>query len=143
MAYVGVLGLLAMAGLHFWDELPDAAPPEPAAEAGWSLASSSYPAFAVRPLNLFDKTETYEMFRHLEGGVRTFCTGWLQEQLQEQLKHRLWEQLKDRLWERLKDRTSKIPGCAAPSDRRARQQAGPRCSLLCDLVAITALLRLL
>src|ERR1700721_1783873 len=47
MAYVGVLGLLAMAGLHFWDELPDAAPPEPIAKAGWSLASRSHPAFAA------------------------------------------------------------------------------------------------
>jgi hypothetical protein len=68
MAYVGVLGLLAMAALHFWDELPDAAPPEPAAKAGWSLASRSYPAFAVSPLDLSDKTETYEIFRHPEGG---------------------------------------------------------------------------
>jgi hypothetical protein len=68
MAYVGVLGLLAMAGLHFWDELPDAAAPESAAKAGWSLASRSYPAFAVSPLDLSDKTETYEIFRHPEGG---------------------------------------------------------------------------
>lgn len=67
MAYVGVLGLLAMAGLHFWDELPDAAP-EPAAKAGWSPALRSHPAFAVSPLDLSDKTETYEIFRHPEGG---------------------------------------------------------------------------
>jgi hypothetical protein len=68
LAYVGVLGLLAMAGLHFWEELPDAGPPEPAAKPGWSLASRSYPAFAVSPLDLLDKTETYEIFRHPEGG---------------------------------------------------------------------------
>ena len=68
MAYVGVLGLLAMAGLHFWDELPDAAPPEPIAKAGWSPASRSHPAFAVSSLDLSDKTETYEIFRHPAGG---------------------------------------------------------------------------
>jgi hypothetical protein len=68
MAYVGVLGLLAMAGLHFWNELPDAPPPEPAAKAGWSLASRSHPAFAVSSLDLSDKTETYEIFRHPAGG---------------------------------------------------------------------------
>jgi hypothetical protein len=68
MAYVGALGLLAMAGLHFWDELPGAAAPESSAKAGWSLASRSYPAFAASPLDLSDKTETYEVLRHPEGG---------------------------------------------------------------------------
>jgi hypothetical protein len=68
IAYVGVLALLAMAGLHLWDELPDAVPPDPAAKAGWSLASRSHPAFAVSPLDLSEKTETYEIFRHTEGG---------------------------------------------------------------------------
>jgi hypothetical protein len=68
MAYVGVLGLLAMAALHFWNELPDALLPEPAAKAGWSLASRSHPAFAVGLFDLLDKTETYAIFRHPEGG---------------------------------------------------------------------------
>jgi hypothetical protein len=68
VAYVGVLALLAMAGFHLWDELPDAATAEPAHKAGWSLASRSHPAFAVSSLDLSEKTETYEIFRHPEGG---------------------------------------------------------------------------
>jgi hypothetical protein len=68
VAYVGALALLAMAGLHLWDELPDAAAAEPVAKASWSLASRSHPAFAVNLLDLSEKTETYEIFRHPEGG---------------------------------------------------------------------------
>lgn len=67
-AYVGVLALLAMAGLHLWDQLPVAATAEPAAKAGWGLASRSHPAFAVSQTDLLEKTETYEIFRHPEGG---------------------------------------------------------------------------
>ena len=68
VAYVGVLALLAMAGFHLWDELPDAATAEPAPKAGWSLALRSHPAFAVNSLDLSEKAETYEIFRHPEGG---------------------------------------------------------------------------
>ena len=68
VAYLGVLALLAMAGFHLWDELPVAATAEPAPKAGWSLASRSHPAFAVSSLDLSEKTETYEIFRHPEGG---------------------------------------------------------------------------
>jgi hypothetical protein len=68
VAYVGALVLLAMAGLHLWDELPDTVTPEPAAKAGWNLASRSHPAFAVSSLDFHVKTETYEIFRHPEGG---------------------------------------------------------------------------
>ena len=67
-AYVGVLTLLAMAGLRLWDQLPVAATAEPAAKAGWSQALRSHPAFAVSQLDLPEKTETYEIFRHPEGG---------------------------------------------------------------------------
>ena len=68
LAYVGALGLLAMVGLNLWDELPAAATMQPARKAGWSLASRSHPAFAVTPLDNQSKTETYEIFRHPEGG---------------------------------------------------------------------------
>jgi hypothetical protein len=68
VAYVGALGLLAMLGLNLWDELPAAATTEPAPKAGWSRASRSHPAFAVTPLDSQSKTETYEIFRHPEGG---------------------------------------------------------------------------
>jgi hypothetical protein len=67
VAYVGTLALVAMAGLHLWDGLP-AETAEPAAKAGWSLASRSHPAFAVSPADLLEKTVTYEIFRHPEGG---------------------------------------------------------------------------
>ena len=66
VAYVGTLGLLAIVGLHLWDELPAAT--EPAPKAGWSLALRSHPAFAVNPLDNQFKTEAYEIFRHPEGG---------------------------------------------------------------------------
>jgi len=66
--YLGVLALLAIIGVHLWDELPDRTGVEPAAKAGWSLATRSYPAFAVSQFDLYGKTETYEIFRHPEGG---------------------------------------------------------------------------
>jgi hypothetical protein len=68
IAYVGALALLGMVGVHLWDELPTAAAVEPAAKPGWSLASRSRPAFAVSSLYLSEKSETYEIFRHPEGG---------------------------------------------------------------------------
>jgi hypothetical protein len=68
IAYVGALALLGIAGLHLWDELPAAVPMEPAGKPGWSVASRSRPAFAVSLLELPEKSETYEIFRHPEGG---------------------------------------------------------------------------
>jgi hypothetical protein len=66
--YVGVLALLVIIGAHLWGELPDSAGLEPAAKPGWSLATRSHPAFAVSQFDLYGKTETYEIFRHPEGG---------------------------------------------------------------------------
>src|ERR1700738_397811 len=68
VAYVGALALLAIVGVHLWDELPDGAALEPSAKADWSAASRAYPAFAVSAFDLPDKTGTYEIFRHPEGG---------------------------------------------------------------------------
>ena len=68
MAYVGMLALLAIVGVHLWDRLPDIADAEPAVPADWSLASRSHPAFAVSQTDSSDKTESYEIFRHPEGG---------------------------------------------------------------------------
>jgi hypothetical protein len=67
-AYVGTLGLLGIIGLHLWDELPAAVAMEPAARLGWSVAPRSRPAFAVSSLEPAEKSETYEIFRHPEGG---------------------------------------------------------------------------
>jgi hypothetical protein len=68
IAYVGALALLAIVGVHLWDQLPDGAALEPAAKAGWSAASRAYPAFAVSQFDLPGKTETYEISGHSEGG---------------------------------------------------------------------------
>ena len=68
--YVGTLALLAIAGVHLWDELPPAEAAEPVAKAGWSVAVRSHPAFAVSQFDLNDKTETYDILRHPEGGRR-------------------------------------------------------------------------
>jgi len=68
VAYVGTLALLAIVGVHLWDQLPDSVALEPAAKAGWSAAARAYPAFAVSQFDLLGKTETYEIFRHSEGG---------------------------------------------------------------------------
>ncbi len=67
-AYVGVLALLVIIGAHLWGELQDSAGLEPATKPGWSLATRSHPAFAVSQFDLYGKTETYEIFRHPEGG---------------------------------------------------------------------------
>ena len=72
---MGVLALLAIIGAHLWGKLPDSAGLEPAAKAGWSLATHSRPAFSVsqfrrQPFDLPVKTDTYEIFRHPEGGRR-------------------------------------------------------------------------
>jgi hypothetical protein len=66
--YMGVLALMAILGIHLWDQLPDLATLEPAAKADWSVATRSYPAFAISQFDLADKTETYEIFRHPDGG---------------------------------------------------------------------------
>jgi hypothetical protein len=68
LAYVGTLALLAIVGIHLWDQLPADEPPEPTAKAGWSVASRSHPAFAVSQVDLPEKTETYEILRHPQGG---------------------------------------------------------------------------
>ncbi|QWG13498.1 hypothetical protein KMZ29_01755 [Bradyrhizobium sediminis] len=67
-AYVGALALLAILGAHVWDQLPEIADAEPAAETGWSEAPRSHPAFAVSKFDSLDKTVSYEVLRHPEGG---------------------------------------------------------------------------
>jgi hypothetical protein len=68
VAYVGALALLAIVGIHLWDELPAGAAVEPSARAGRSVALRSRPAFAVSQFDLPEKTETYEILRHPGGG---------------------------------------------------------------------------
>jgi hypothetical protein len=68
VAYVGTLALLAIVGVHLWDQLPVGEAAEPSAKAGWNQAARSYPAFAVSQFDLPGKTEAYDIFRHPEGG---------------------------------------------------------------------------
>jgi hypothetical protein len=68
VVYVGALALLAIVGIHLWDNLQSDAAEAPSAQAGWSVATRSYPAFAVSQSESIGKTETYEILRHPEGG---------------------------------------------------------------------------
>jgi hypothetical protein len=67
VAYMGVLALMAILSFHLWDLLPNEEL-APTAKAEWSVATRSYPAFAVSQFDLSDKTEAYEISRHPEGG---------------------------------------------------------------------------
>jgi hypothetical protein len=68
IAYVGALALIAIVGLGLWDELPLKGLGDPSVKSAWSVASRSNPAFAVSQFDLAGKTETYEIFRHPDGG---------------------------------------------------------------------------
>jgi hypothetical protein len=69
-AYVGTLALLAILGIHFWEQLPDVTATEPVAKPGWSAAERLPSAFAVSQFDSLEKTETYQILRHPEGGRR-------------------------------------------------------------------------
>jgi hypothetical protein len=65
-AYVGTLALLAIVGIHLWDQLPDInLEPAPAI---WSVATRSSPAFAISQPEFIGKTDSYEILRHPLGG---------------------------------------------------------------------------
>jgi hypothetical protein len=68
VVYVGTLALLAIGGVHLWDQLPSGSAAESSERAGWALATRSYPAFAVSQFDFPGKTETYQIYRHPEGG---------------------------------------------------------------------------
>jgi len=70
LAYVGTLALLGIAGIHLWDQLQQGEAVETTASADWSVADRSPPAFAVSQSDFPDKTMTYEVLRHPEGGRR-------------------------------------------------------------------------
>jgi hypothetical protein len=67
-AYVGTLALLAILGIHGWDQLQPIEIDAPADKAGWSVADRSYPAFAISQLDPAEKSVTYTILRHPEGG---------------------------------------------------------------------------
>ncbi|NEU98463.1 hypothetical protein [Bradyrhizobium uaiense] len=67
-AYAAVLALFVVLGNYLWKQLPDATATTAPAATSWSPAGRSAPAFAISKLDQRDKTETYEIFRHPEGG---------------------------------------------------------------------------
>lgn len=68
--YVGALVLFAMLGLAALGQLPDLRDDEPASRPGWAEASRSHPAFAVSRQDSLEKTASYTILRHPEGGRR-------------------------------------------------------------------------
>lgn len=67
-AYAVVLALFAALGIYLWKQLPDATAMAAPAAAGWSVAARTAPAFALGGIDPREKTATYEVFRHPEGG---------------------------------------------------------------------------
>jgi hypothetical protein len=74
-AYLGVLALLVITGAHLWWKLPDSAGVEPAAKAGWNLATRSYPAFAVSRFDLYGKQRLTKFSGIPRVAARTSCGG--------------------------------------------------------------------
>ncbi|UGA48675.1 hypothetical protein HU230_0034270 [Bradyrhizobium quebecense] len=66
--YVAVLALFVVLGTDLWRQLPEATAMAAPPAAGWSVAGRSAPAFAISKIDLRDKTDTYEILRHPEGG---------------------------------------------------------------------------
>jgi hypothetical protein len=84
-AYAMTLALVAIGGMTLWQQLRDAAAMDPSAQAAsitdasikgassraaWNLADRSSRAFIVNHSDPHNKSETYEIFRHPEGGRR-------------------------------------------------------------------------
>ena len=67
IAYVLTLSLLGLLGLSLWDQLPHFEASEPA-EADWTVANRSHPAYAVSRLDSDEKSLAYEIVRHPLGG---------------------------------------------------------------------------
>jgi hypothetical protein len=69
-AYVGALALFAILALAGLGQLPDLRDDEPGSRPGWAEASRSHPAFALSRLDSSEKTASYTILRHPEGGRR-------------------------------------------------------------------------
>ncbi|MGY4628625.1 hypothetical protein [Bradyrhizobium sp. USDA 4486] len=69
-AYVGALALFSILALAALNQLPDMRDDEPAVRPGWGVADRSHPAFAVSRQDSSEKTVSYAILRHPEGGRR-------------------------------------------------------------------------
>jgi hypothetical protein len=69
-AYVGTLLLFAILGLAGLGQLPALRDDAPAERPGWSVADRSHPAFALSRIDSSEKTASYTILRHPEGGRR-------------------------------------------------------------------------
>ena len=78
IAYVGALALLCIFFLAALDQIPDLRDDAPADKPGWSLADRSHPAFALSKPDSSDKTNSYTILRHPEGGRRDVLS-WASE----------------------------------------------------------------
>jgi hypothetical protein len=70
-AYVGVLALFGILGIHAWNRLQLDLADTPAPRPAWSVADHSYPAFALSPdgpSDKSDKSDSYVILRHPSGG---------------------------------------------------------------------------
>jgi hypothetical protein len=70
LAYVGTIVLVAILGIHLWDQLRPGEASAPTQKAVWDVATRLQPAFAVSQFDFPEKTETYEILRHPLGGRR-------------------------------------------------------------------------
>ncbi|MET0905065.1 MAG: hypothetical protein ABWY10_03240 [Tardiphaga sp.] len=77
LAYMGCLALLAMAAVAAFDHLDLDLTPPAAAPPGWTVASRSYPAFAVSQADAAGITTGYEIRRHPDGGRKDILR-WMQ-----------------------------------------------------------------
>jgi hypothetical protein len=68
--YVGTLALIAVLALAGLGQLPSLHDDKPALKPGWSVADRSHQAFAVNRLDSLNKTDSYTILRHPEGGRR-------------------------------------------------------------------------
>lgn len=64
VAYVGALALVGILTLAAWQQISDRA------SDGWLTVGDAVPEFALKRIDQLDKTETYAVFRHPEGGRR-------------------------------------------------------------------------
>lgn len=69
-AYVGTLALFAILALAGLGQLPELRDDRPVEKPGWAGASRSHPAFALSRLDSSEKTASYTILRHPEGGRR-------------------------------------------------------------------------